>query len=119
MKRIALILGLVLCVNTLFAAEGTAKALLDGLKTAIDGSDKANDKVKAFTKTTLLAQSTNAVFVKEIKAQNAKKMTLDAIKKIDNEWKDAEDELPIQAELMSNATAVEMKKVVKANPAIV
>lgn len=117
MKRFACILALAICLNTLYAADSAS--MVEKLKSAIDASDKAGDKVKAFVKTKLIAQCSNEVFIKEVKAQNAKKVTLDAIKKIDTEWKDAEDELPIQAKLMSNATATEMKKIVKDNPAIV
>ena len=51
--------------------------------------------------------------------QNAKKMTLDQIKKTDQEWRDAEDELPIHEELLSNACAEEINKLIKANPSIV
>ena len=46
-------------------------------------------------------------------------MTLDQIKKTDQEWRDAEDELPIHKELLSNACAEEINKLIKANPSIV
>ncbi|MCC6581501.1 MAG: PDC sensor domain-containing protein, partial [Phycisphaeraceae bacterium] len=77
----------------------------------IDASDKMDAKVKAFSKAELLPLCTNPVFVKAVKEQNAKKATLDEIKKIDDQWQKAEEELPIQKEKMSNVCAEEIKKV--------
>lgn len=61
----------------------------------------------------LLALCTNPVFVKEVAAQNDKKVSLDDIKKIDDEWQKAESELPIQKEKMTNDCAKEIIKLVK------
>ena len=95
-------------------ASGSASKtapVMEKLAKEIDASENASDAVKAFAKGTLLSLCTNKVFVAEIKAQNAKKISLDDIKKVDQEWKDAEDELPIHVEKMGNACAKEVKKV--------
>jgi hypothetical protein len=92
--------------------------LLEQLTKQIEAG-KASDKVKKYAKETLLPLCTNAVLVKETAAQNAKKVSLDDIKRIDKEWMEAEDELPIQAEKCGNACAKELKKIVSANSAIV
>lgn len=84
----------------------------------IDEAKDASDKVKAFAKEKLTSLCTNKVFVKGVKDQNAKKVPLDEIKKIDKEWTDAEDELPIHKEKMNNDVAKELRKIVKDNPAI-
>lgn len=61
----------------------------------------------------LLPLCTNPVFVKEVVAQNDKKMTMDEIMKIDAEWQKAETELPIQKEKLTNTCAKEVIRLVK------
>jgi hypothetical protein len=61
----------------------------------------------------LLPLCTNPVFVKEVVAQNNKKVTLDEIKKIDEQWQKAESELPIQKEKLTNTCAKEIIGLVK------
>ncbi|MBN1765801.1 MAG: hypothetical protein JW860_11125 [Sedimentisphaerales bacterium] len=85
----------------------------------ISTSGAASDEVKNFVQARLLPLCTNSVFIKETQAQNAKGVSLDEIKKIDEEWKNAEDELPIHSEKMGNACAKEIINCVKANPAII
>lgn len=87
-------------------------------KTALTASEKADAKVKTFVTTKLLPLSSNAVFVAEVKKQNALKVSLDEIKKIDAEWQAAEDFLPIQEKVMDNACAKEIIKIIKGLPAI-
>lgn len=93
-------------------------SVLDQLNSQITASADGSDKIKEFTKTKLLALATNPVIVAEVKSQNAKKMSMDEIKKIDEEWSNAEDELPIQTEKMNNACAKELSSVVASNPMI-
>ncbi|MHC4886001.1 MAG: PDC sensor domain-containing protein, partial [Planctomycetota bacterium] len=112
-KIVALVAIVGLGAGSLWAMDAAA------LAKAVDGNAKLSAKVKAFVKAKLIPESTNKVFVAEVKKQNAKKMSMAAIKKTDQEWKDAEDELPIQTTLTSNATAKEVKKLVAANPAII
>ena len=56
------------------------------------------------------------VFVQEVAGQNGKNVSLEDIQKIDTQWKEAEDELPIQAEIMSNACAQEIRRIAKGMP---
>lgn len=79
----------------------------------IDSSTKASEKVKAFVVKSLLPLMTNKVFIEETKKQNASKVALDDIKKIDKEWQAAEDLLPIQEKVTSNVCANEINKVIK------
>lgn len=96
------------------APAQSPQALLDSLKQQIQASDKMSAKVKEFAINKLLPQSTNEVLVKETEAQNAKKVSVDEIKKIDKAWVAAEDELPIQKELKNNTSAKELKKITEA-----
>lgn len=94
--------------NTTTAADTRAlKRKLSGL---IDGSGKASAKVKQFAKTVLLQQIDNSVFVSAVKAQNARGISMNEINRIDDEWKNAEDELPIHDTMMSGACADEVRR---------
>jgi hypothetical protein len=112
-----------MCTVAAWAEDGEkgdkAKKVTDEIVKAVDASDKLADNVKAFVKQSLIPECTNAVFAKEVKAQNDKKVKLDDIKKIDKEWKEAEDELDIQKEKTTNACAKEVKVIAAKNPAIV
>ncbi len=74
--------------------------------------------LKNYIKTTLMPLCTNKVFAQEIARQNAQSISLEEIQKIDKQWAEAEDELPIQAEKMGNACAQEIKRVAKAVPVL-
>jgi len=74
--------------------------------------------LKNFVKSTLLPLCVNKVFVQEVIAQNAKGATLAEIQAIDKQWSEAEDELPIQTEKLSNACAQEIKKITKKFPVL-
>jgi len=99
--------------------DGLAPVLPDDVKE----EDKAKlaeefDLLKAFVKVRLVPLCTNKTFAQEVSGQNAKQVSLDEIKKIDEEWKSAEDELPIQAEKTSNNCAKEIFKVAKQLPVL-
>lgn len=101
------------------AADSPAVAKLkESLAAALDANPAAEAKVKSFAKDKLLPLVTDEVWVREIKAQNAKKVSLDEIKKLDETWVKAEEELPIQKEKLSNPCAQEVRKVVSALPAL-
>ncbi len=109
----------VLAVASHAMAESDANSQLkQTLVSQIDGNADASPEVKAFVKETLLPLCTNPVFVAAIQAQNAKGMTLDDIKKIDQAWADAEEELPIQKELLNNPCAAEIRSIASSKPAI-
>lgn len=92
--------------------------IFTNLEKAIDENKLASDDLKSYAKKVLVPMCTKAFYVKEIKAQNAKKMTLADIKKIDEEWIAAKSEIPLQKEKLNNACAEELKKFSKNNPAI-
>ena len=120
-RTLVLSAALALCGSTLMAGEEAKKAsdaVVAQVKADIQKAAGMNDAVKAFVVATLLPQSTNSVLVAEVAKQNAKKTTLEAIQKIDKEWAAAEEPLPIQTEMTTNATAVELKKIAATAPAI-
>jgi hypothetical protein len=117
--RLSPVLLALLLASPLAAADSPAVAKLkEALAGALDASPAAEAKVKTFAKDKLLPLVTDEVWVREIKAQNAKKVTLDEIKKIDEAWIKAEEELPIQKEKLSNACAQEVRKIASAIPAL-
>jgi hypothetical protein len=108
-----------LLASPLAAADSPAVAKLkEALATALDASPAAEAKVKAFAKDKLLPLVTDEVWVREIKAQNAKQVALDEIKKLDQAWTKAEEALPVQKEMLSNVCAQEVRKVTTAIPAL-
>jgi hypothetical protein len=110
---LVLLAAVLVTFGVLTATAGTTvESQIAAISGQIDKSVDAGDKVKAFARAKLIPIMTNAVIVKEVKAQNAVGATLDDIKKIDDEWINAEDELPIHTEKMGNACAVELKKLV-------
>lgn len=74
--------------------------------------------VKKFAVRHLLPTINNAVWVKAIEEQNAKHITMAQIHATDKQWINAEDELPIQKELISNACAKELFRLSKRLPVI-
>jgi hypothetical protein len=89
----------------LMAADVPAvQAMKDELAKQV-ASAAADDKMKTLVKEKLIPLTTDAVWVAEVAAQNAKAVPLDTIKKIDVQWQKAEEELPIQQEMLRNACA--------------
>lgn len=109
--------SIILCLGLLLVSSSQA-GINENLSKEINASDKASDKVKAYVVKSLIPLISNKIFIEETKKQNAKNISLDEIKKIDKEWQAAEDLLPIQEELTTNACAEEINKIIKANPAI-
>jgi hypothetical protein len=117
------ILLLITCAfsfSSSFAMDNTAvKNLKIRLASQIDKNDKASGKVKTFAKNVLLPSINNPTFITAVSSQNARRISLNEIKKIDTEWKNAEDFLPIQEKKMDNPCAEVIRGIVKKNPAIV
>ena len=114
----------VLAVSACFTAgiSGAAELSADwsgNLSAQIDAAAGVSDAVKAYVKSTLLPLCGNDVFAAEVAGQNAKGATPDEIKALDEEWINAEEELPMHGEKTGNACAVEIKKIVQSNPALV
>lgn len=109
--------ALLLLAITCFAAAQSSP-LLEKLKADIDSSSQMTDKLKELTKSKLIAFCTNPVLIGEVKKQNAQNVALDEIKRIDKEWSEAEDELPIHQEKTGNACAKEIISLVKDIPEI-
>lgn len=77
-----------------------------------------SEKIKAFAVEKLVPFCTNKVFVEAVKSHNAKNMSLEEIKKIDKEWMEAEEELPIMTALLDNPCGKELQALGQAEMAI-
>ena len=112
------LLSVAIAIGAVAAAEEAAVTALKGqLATAITAM-AAEDKVKAFATANLLSLTTDATWVAEVAAQNAKGVALDEVKKLDAQWQKAEEELPIQHEKLGNGTARACIAVAKRLPAV-
>ena len=120
MKRwvLAVVAVLVIALPTVHAADKGTNALQASLKKQVAGTKALSKKVQGFVNSKLIPLTSNGVFVTSVEAQNAKKVALTEIQAIDKKWIGAEEELPIQKEVMSNGCAQELIKHVKALPAV-
>lgn len=84
----------------------------------INHSDQLTPKVKHFAIKNLISYSKFPTFVKAVQNQNAKNTPLSKIKALDVEWIEAEDELSVQAQVLNNASAKELKRIVAKYPVI-
>lgn len=114
---------LMLAVITLPFAAGAAtdkgtQAMEAKLRKDIQAHAGMSAKVKAFAAKVLVPLSSQAVFVKAVEAQNAKKVPLAQIQDADKKWSAAESKLPVQSELQENACGKELDKVVEGNQAL-
>ncbi|MDP3478744.1 MAG: hypothetical protein Q8R88_03175 [Desulfoprunum sp.] len=101
-----------------YAQEGQA-ALLERLTADIAASTQLNDTSKELVKSKLLPITVNPILVAEVKAQNNKKVSLETIKKVDDEWKAKEGDVPLLEELKANTTAKELNRLIKGIPEVV
>lgn len=113
-----LILTLTASPLPLFAQE-TQTALLERLTGEISASTLLGDSAKEVVKTKLLPLIVNPAIVAGVKAQNAKNVTIEAIKAIDEEWKAKEGDIPLLEELKANAVAKELNTLIKDIPQVV
>ncbi len=111
-----LLLGMVFIGQEVHAQS--VKAVTAKVKSLADQNDNASPKVKAFIKGTLVTIMTNPVLVSAVKSQNARGISMSDIKKIDDEWKAAEDFLEIHDEMMSSKCADEIRNLAKKYNAI-
>jgi ABC-type transporter Mla MlaB component len=106
----------------LLTAGGLAAEDLAVLKTrlgaALDANTVIDAKVRIFAKEKLIPLVAHEILVQEVKAQNAKKVSLAEIQSVDKAWMAAEAEMPIQKEKLSNACAVALKEIAKSLPAL-
>jgi hypothetical protein len=107
--KIALIC-IILFVLVSISANADQKATVAAIKNAVDASANLDAAAKTIVLEKLLPVMTNKTLVAEAKAQNAKGVSLEEIKRIDSEWQKAETPLPIMKEKLGSACAVELKK---------
>jgi hypothetical protein len=82
------------------------------------GSTELAPEVQAFISEKLAPLMTNKVFVAEVTKQNALARSLSEIQQICAEWSAAESEMPIMREMLTNATANELRSVLKDLPQV-
>jgi hypothetical protein len=58
------------------------------------------------------------VLVREVRVQNSWQRAQEDLQRIDRAWVDAARELPIQSELLRNPCAAEIRRLVRAHPAL-
>lgn len=113
-----LVIALFLGLPGLCTANPAVEALLAKVAKDIDAAPKGSDALKAFTKTTLIPLCVTKELVDAAKASNAKGATLAEIQKIDEEWQEAEEELPIMEELLSNDCGKALQALANRTPAM-
>ena len=118
-KAVLLSLTLIAFGASSLSAAAGSKAAMKGIQGTINKQAGLSNGAKQYAIKTLLPITGNQIFIKTTAEQNAKGVSLAQIQKIDEEWKAAEEELPVQQEKMNNACAKEMKRVVAANSKII
>ncbi len=103
-----------LTIHSIAAAKDSSgvAALKDRLTAEINQSTTASDKVKKFAVDVLLPEISNPAFSWAIREQNDKKISLEEIKKIDQQWK-SQQTLPIKDRVMTNPCANKIRKLAR------
>lgn len=99
--------------SALGPAEDRIGEVLGGLS-----ATELSPEVQSFVSEHLSPLMMNEVFVAEVTRQNALGRSLSQIQQIDAEWSSAEEELSIMREMLTNATANEIRKVCKDLPQV-
>ena len=114
MKRLlsSVILALFVCAPlAASAASDKGTQTMEGkLRKEIQGHKGIAKNVQAFVTKNLMVVITQPALVKAVEEQNSKKMTLADIQAVDKKWIAAEEEMPLQKELLNNACAKELVK---------
>jgi hypothetical protein len=122
MKRLLvpllLVAALALPLASQAAVDKGTESLQAKLRAQIEANDGMSAKVKAFVVKHLLPLTSHPEWVKAVVAQNDKKVALSEIQAIDKKWIAAEEELPIQHELMNNDCAKSLVQLAKRLPAL-
>jgi hypothetical protein len=125
MTRRVIVAVVVLCAVGLVAAYGQEAAkdkpaakLCESLTKQISSAEGIKEPVKKFLIDKCLPLIDNAVWAKEIQAQNDKKVPVEELKKIEKQWAAAEEQLPIQKEKLSNACAKATREAIKSAAAV-
>lgn len=122
MKKIltAVVIGIFFAAPFAVAMENPAvDKMIAKVTKDLNADPGGSDKIKAFAVDKLVPFCTNKALVKAAKSHNAKNMSLEEIKKLDQEWMDAEEELPIMAELLENPCGKALQDLGKVEMAVV
>ena len=122
MKRVIFLLVAAIFLSTTIAISKTdnnTQQLVDTLKAEIKAHARLSEKSRDLAILKMLPMVKNPVFVQETLKQNKKGVSLSEIKKIDKQWINAEEELPVQSEKLNNTVAKAIKSWVRKNPEFV
>lgn len=122
MKKIltAVVIGVFFAAPFAVAMENPAVGkMIAGVTKDLNADPGGSEKIKAFAVEKLVPFCTNKVIVEAAKSHNAKNISLAEIKKLDTEWIDAEEELPIMVELLDNPCGKVLQALGKAETAVV
>lgn len=114
MSRRALWLAALFVIPLAVSAEDKKPAgLVDKMKGLIEADMIAAPALKRYAADVLLPLGADPVLVREVRKQNAKKMALDQIKKMDEEWTVAVSSMiPLKQSLLSSKASLEMRALV-------
>lgn len=104
MKRIITVLSIMFCLSVpnAHAATPIVETMLTKVAHDIDTAPKGSTTLKVFVKKNLISLCTTPALIDAAKAHNAKHLSLAEIQKIDIEWIEAEEPLPIMESLLKN-----------------
>lgn len=104
MKRVITALAIVFCFSlpNISTAAPTVETMLSRVAEDIDAAPKGSPTLKAFVKKNLIYLCTEPALINAAKAHNARHISLTEIQRIDEEWIEAEEILPIMEELLEN-----------------
>nr|WP_319492499.1 hypothetical protein [uncultured Desulfobacter sp.] len=113
------VLGVFFATSFAVAMENPAVGkMIDKVIKDLNADPGGSEKIKAFAVEKLVPFCTNTVFVEAVKSHNAQNISLEQIKKIDKEWMEAEEELPIMTALLENPCGKELKGLAEAELAV-
>jgi hypothetical protein len=112
MKKILtmVVIGVLFASSFAVAVENPAVGKMIAKVTKdLNADPGGSEKLKAFAVEKLVPFCTNKVFLEAVKSHNAQNLSLEEIKKIDKEWMEAEEELPIMTALLDNPCGKALK----------
>jgi hypothetical protein len=121
MKKILtmVVIGVLFASSFAVAVENPAVGKMIAKVTKdLNADPGGSEKIKAFAVEKLVPFCTNKVFLEVVKSHNAQNISLEEIKKIDKEWMEAEEELPIMTALLDNPCGKELKALAEEEMAV-
>jgi len=96
--------------------SGTVLAFILALSGVVLAAEKAPQKVHDLANTSLAALGKSNLIIKAVKEQNARNMTLESIKEMDEKWKNTPGIADFMKPLMDSGCAPNLKQIQNMNP---